>query len=122
MSLNDGNILFSILQLVPLWPTLDTVADTLLIPKDTEVTEQEDVVEAAAAAIASVAIIPSLYVVQRLFYSHAFNSIYDPTSTFYFVFSKVTVLGAWCVYVCFGAPAWRSTPATPHTQRNFFFL
>ena len=38
-----------------------------------------------------------LYVVQRLFYSHAFNSIYDPTSTFYFVFSKVTVLGAWCV-------------------------
>ena len=68
MSLNDGNILFSILQLVPLWPTLDTVADTLLIPKDTEVTEQEDVVEAAAAAaIASVAIIPSLQHTTRKF-------------------------------------------------------
>ena len=52
MSLNDGSILFSILQLLPL---LDTLLDTLLIPKDTP---PEDVVE--AAAIASVAIIPSL--------------------------------------------------------------
>ena len=59
MSLNDGNILFSILQLLPL---LDTLLDTLLIPKDTP---PEDVVE--AAAIASVAIIPSLQHTTRKF-------------------------------------------------------